>query len=125
MKEMSDESAVQSLNSNPILEKFETLTIAYPETKRGTRNKSLDFFRGFVIVALIWDYFYCTFSVMGDWCGPDNYYIGFEQIVMPMFYIAVGYSMQLTLMPKLQKEGFYATFRKQLKRSTTLFIFGT
>ena len=120
----ADEKGDAEANKLAVSESTALLNDAPPRTEPGGRVLSLDQFRGFVVLYSFILPMLGALDLMPPVFKHMNSFFSLQDATMPMFYVAIGFAMQLTLGKLLRRSGFRVVALKQIKRSWTLFIIG-
>ena len=92
--------------------------------KFGGRIASLDQFRGLTVLTLLIVPVLGSLDAMPSIFKHNGDYFSFADAIMPRYYVAVGYAMQLSLSKAAARQGRKAMVLKQLSRSATLYFIG-
>ena len=96
-----------------------SLDIAAPR-----RIASLDQFRGYTVVGMLFVNFIGGFVVMPDVLKHHNTYCSYADTIMPQFFFAVGFAFRLTFLKRLETVGQRAAMLASLRRNLGLILVG-
>jgi predicted acyltransferase len=88
------------------------------------RIRSLDQFRGYTVVAMLFVNFLGGYGVVPAIFKHHNTYCSYADTIMPQFFFAVGFAYRLTFLRRLGSESVRAASRAVLKRSFGLILLG-
>lgn len=86
------------------------------------RLVSLDQFRGYTVVAMLFVNFVGGFPVIPTTFHHHHTYCSFADTIMPQFLFAVGFAMRLTFLRRIEQDGAPAAYRKAIWRGLGLFL---
>ena len=88
------------------------------------RIVSLDQFRGYTVVGMLFVNFLGGFVVVPAVFKHHNTYCSYADTIMPQFFFAVGFAYRLTFLRRLQTGGVWPAVHAVLSRSLALFLLG-
>lgn len=88
------------------------------------RLASLDQFRGYTVVAMLFVNFAGGYQNIPTTFGHHHTYCSFADTIMPQFLFAVGFAMRLTFLKRIANDGANAAYRKAIFRSLGLILLG-
>jgi predicted acyltransferase len=88
------------------------------------RIVSLDQFRGYTVVGMLFVNFVGGFHVVPAIFKHHNIYCSYADTIMPQFFFAVGFAYRLTFLRRLATRGVLAAAAAVLKRNLGLFLLG-
>ena len=91
-------------------------------THPSKRVRALDQYRGFVILWSLTIPMLAYLSGSPHVFGHNTTYFSLADATMPMFYVAIGLAMQLTLLKLQRGAGWRAVYKKQAMRSGALYL---
>ncbi len=86
------------------------------------RVVSLDQFRGYTVLGMAFVNFLGGYLCMPAVIGHHHTYFSYADSIMPQFFFAVGFSFRLTLLKRLEREGFPGAMYKGLMRCLGLLL---
>jgi predicted acyltransferase len=90
----------------------------------GRRIVSLDQFRGYTVVGMLFVNFLGGYVVVPEIFKHRNTYCSYADTIMPQFFFAVGFAFRLTFMRRLTAAGFGAAAAAALRRNAGLLLLG-
>lgn len=93
-------------------------------TAPSDRLISLDQFRGYTVVAMLFVNFAGGYKSVPTTFGHHHTYCSFADTIMPQFLFAVGFAMRLTFLKRLAVEGPKVAYRKAVMRCFALILLG-
>ncbi len=99
---------------------------AAPQSSPPTRGRiaSLDEFRGYTVVGMLFVNFIGGFVVMPAVLKHHNTYCSYADTIMPQFFFAVGFAFRLTFLRRMETLGVWKTSLTVLKRNFGLMLVG-
>jgi predicted acyltransferase len=91
---------------------------------RTHRIASLDQFRGYTVVGMLFVNFLGGYVVIPAIFKHHNTYCSYADTIMPQFFFAVGFAYRLTFLRRLAAAGWWSAARAVLWRSAGLFLIG-
>ncbi|MFO0938213.1 MAG: heparan-alpha-glucosaminide N-acetyltransferase domain-containing protein [Gemmataceae bacterium] len=88
------------------------------------RLASLDQFRGYTMVAMLFVNFAGGYPSIPTTFGHHHTYCSFADTIMPQFLFAVGFAMRLTFLKRLAADGAGPAYRKAVFRGLGLILLG-
>jgi predicted acyltransferase len=88
------------------------------------RLASLDQFRGYTVVGMLFVNFLGGYSVVPAIFKHHNTYCSYADTIMPQFFFAVGFAYRLTFLRRLADAGVWPAVRAVLQRNLGLFLLG-
>lgn len=86
------------------------------------RLASLDQFRGYTVVAMLFVNFAGGYLVIPTTFQHHHTYCSFADTIMPQFLFAVGFAMRLTFLRRIEQDGAAAAYKKAIWRGLGLFL---
>jgi predicted acyltransferase len=94
------------------------------EASAPRRIVSLDQFRGYTVVGMLFVNFLGAYAVVPAIFKHHNTYCSYADTIMPQFFFAVGFAFRLTFTRRLATSGVWAASRATLLRAFALFLLG-
>jgi predicted acyltransferase len=88
------------------------------------RIVSLDQFRGYTVVGMLFVNFVGGYQVVPAIFKHHNTYCSYADTIMPQFFFAVGFAYRLTFLRRLASHGFWDATKAVLKRNAGLILLG-
>jgi predicted acyltransferase len=88
------------------------------------RIASLDQFRGYTVVGMLFVNFVGGFHVVPAILKHHNTYCSYADTIMPQFFFAVGFAYRLTFLRRLSQSGVWTAAFAVVKRNLGLFLLG-
>ena len=88
------------------------------------RIEALDQFRGFTVLAMIIVNGFGGFAAFPAILKHHRTYCSAADLIMPMFFLAVGFAYRLTMTRRIAREGARAAFGHALGRAASLLVLG-
>ena len=88
------------------------------------RLASLDQFRGYTVVAMLFVNFAGGYRNIPTTFSHHHTYCSFADTIMPQFLFAVGFAMRMTFLKRIAADGAKAAYRKAIFRSLGLILLG-
>jgi predicted acyltransferase len=88
----------------------------------GPRVVSMDQFRGYTVVGMIFVNFVGDFALCHPVFQHHNTYFSYADSIMPAFHFAVGFAFRLTLLRRLGTSGPLPTYARFLRRNLGLIL---
>ncbi|WP_422931253.1 hypothetical protein [Singulisphaera sp. PoT] len=88
------------------------------------RIASLDQFRGYTVVGMLFVNFIGGFAVMPAVLKHHNTYCSYADTIMPQFFFAVGFAFRLTFLRRFETIGYRAAAISAIKRNLGLLLVG-
>lgn len=98
--------------------------MAPPLTSSGRRIVSLDQFRGYTVIGMLFVNFLGNFAALPAIFKHHNTYCSYADTIMPQFFFAVGFAYRLTFLRRLETLGYTAAAAAVLRRSLGLILLG-
>ncbi len=95
-----------------------------PEHEAPRRIVSLDQFRGYTVVGMLFVNFLGGYVVVPAVFKHHNTYCSYADTIMPQFFFAVGFAFRLTFLRRLATDGAWAAIRAVLDRALALVLLG-
>jgi predicted acyltransferase len=89
-----------------------------------TRIVSLDQFRGYTVLGMIFVNFVERFDVIAPIWKHHNTYCSYPDTIMPHFFFAVGFAYRLTFLRRLAAGDRWGAYTKVLRRNLGLILLG-
>ncbi|SIO58513.1 Predicted acyltransferase [Singulisphaera sp. GP187] len=90
----------------------------------GSRIVSLDQFRGYTVVGMLFVNFLGGFDALPALFRHHNTYCSYADTIMPQFFFAVGFAYRLTFLRRLETSGAGAAMAAVLRRGLGLILLG-
>jgi predicted acyltransferase len=100
------------------------LVLGEESSQPGARIASLDQFRGYTVLGMVFVNFMGRFDELPAVFKHHNTYFSYADSIMPQFFFAVGLAYRLTYLRGLEKSGAWPTYLKFLKRNLGLILLG-
>jgi predicted acyltransferase len=95
-----------------------------PELRSSSRIVSLDQFRGYTVVGMLFVNFLGDYVVVPAVFKHHKTYCSYADTIMPQFFFAVGFAFRLTFLRRLATDGARAAIRATLDRAFALVLLG-
>jgi predicted acyltransferase len=93
-------------------------------TTDGTRIGSMDQFRGYTVAGMFLVNFLGVFAVTHPLLKHHNTYCSYADTIMPQFFFAVGLSLRLALLKRIEREGWRSAYARAVRRGFSLALVG-
>ncbi|WP_406695009.1 heparan-alpha-glucosaminide N-acetyltransferase domain-containing protein [Singulisphaera sp. Ch08] len=101
-----------------------TIRPASAPAPSGSRIVSLDQFRGYTVVGMLFVNFLGNFEALPAIFKHHNSYCSYADTIMPQFFFAVGFAFRLTYLRRLETAGARAAMGAVLRRGLGLILLG-
>jgi predicted acyltransferase len=88
------------------------------------RIESMDQFRGYAVAAMFLVNFLGGFAVVHPLLKHHNTYCSYADTIMPQFFFAVGLSLRLALLKRIERQGAASAYRRGVTRGLSLALVG-
>lgn len=95
-----------------------------PTPAPADRLASLDQFRGYTVVGMLFVNFAGGYKSIPTTFGHHHTYCSYADTIMPQFLFAVGFAMRLTFLKRLAVEGAATAYKKAIFRGLGLMLLG-
>ncbi|WP_020466030.1 hypothetical protein [Singulisphaera acidiphila] len=99
-------------------------TLTSTSAPSGSRIVSLDQFRGYTVVGMLFVNFLGNFDALPAVFKHHNSYCSYADTIMPQFFFAVGFAYRLTFLRRLETSGIGGAVAAVLRRSLGLILLG-